>query len=61
MKVRVGKQPVAQSQQPKVKKENRIQKFIEVIKSDINNLLHKKKDERWEDYKRFCEMARGKR
>lgn len=58
----VGKQqsPAIQ-QQPKVQKENHIQKFIAIIKSDIGNLIHRKKDEKWEDYKRYCELARGKK
>jgi hypothetical protein len=56
-----GKATAPVQQQPKVKKENRIQRFIEVIRKDIDNLLHKKKDEGWEDYEKYCELARGKK
>ena len=56
-----GKPAIQKQQQPKVKRENRLMKFITILKQDINNFIHRKKDQNWEDYKRFCEIARGKR
>lgn len=37
-------------------------KAIGIIKSDLVNLIKRKKqtDQEWEDYKRFCELARKK-
>jgi hypothetical protein len=66
MKVKVRATPTrtikGQPQQQPIKPRNsRVQRFFGLLRKDIDNFIHRKKDQGWEDYKRFCEMARGKR
>lgn len=56
------KQPLLQSAPTRIKRESLITKIIAIVKTDIHNLIspNKIRDEDWENYKRFCEMAKQK-
>lgn len=47
---------------PKILKASAFSKLASVVCEDIRGLVHRKKqtDQEWEDYKRFCKLARGK-
>jgi hypothetical protein len=59
--VKTGKKGISPPKVPQIKKDNiftRIKKCVEIIRNDLFN---RTKDEKWEDYQRFCKLARGKR
>jgi len=66
--IRKGEKKVpARQDQPQKMKKSLVEKCMAIIRKDILAFINRKKlvteppPEKWQDYERFCEMARGKR